>query len=111
MLKFFKKLLLISFPIILQQLFLNFASLLDTLMVGQLDEISISGVYVATQIVFVANLMIFGSIEGLSVFFSQFFGKKDDKHLKNTFAYKFVYSIIVAIFEIIIISECVLGEI
>ena len=88
MLKFFKKLLLISFPIILQQLFLNFASLLDTLMVGQLDEISISGVYVATQIVFVANLMIFGSIEGLSVFFSQFFGKRDDKHLKNTFAYK-----------------------
>ena len=104
MLKFFKKLLLISFPIILQQLFLNFASLLDTLMVGQLDEISISGVYVATQIVFVANLMIFGSIEGLSVFFSQFFGKKDDKHLKNTFAYKFVYSIIAAIFEIIIIA-------
>ena len=104
MLKFFKKLLLISFPIILQQLFLNFASLLDTLMVGQLDEISISGVYVATQIVFVANLMIFGSIEGLSVFFSQFFGKKDDKHLKNTFAYKFVYSIIAAVFEIIIIA-------
>ena len=88
----------------MQQLFLNFASLLDTLMVGQLDEISISGVYVATQIVFVANLMIFGSIEGLSVFFSQFFGKRDDKHLKNTFAYKFVYSIIAAIFEIIIIA-------
>lgn len=54
--KFIKKLFLVSLPIIIQQLFLNLASLLDTLMVGQLDEASISGVYIATQIVFVIKL-------------------------------------------------------
>ena len=89
---FIKRLTLISLPIILQQLFLNLASLLDTMMVGQLDEISISGVYIATQIVFVCNLMIFGSIEGASVFFCQFFGIKDKDHLKNCYALKYLFS-------------------
>ena len=73
---FIKKLTLIAIPIILQQLFLNIASLLDTLMVGQLDEANVSGVYIATQIIFVVNLMMFGSIEGGIVFFCQFLENK-----------------------------------
>ena len=101
---FLKRLVIISIPIILQQLFLNFASLLDTLMVGQLDDASISGVYVATQIIFVANLMIFGSVEGGTVFFSQFFGKRDIDHMRNSYAIKFVFSISIAILETIVLS-------
>ena len=89
---FIKKLVIISLPIIFQQLFLNLASLLDTIMVGQLDDISISGVYIATQIVFVCNLMIFGSIEGASVFFSQFYGNKDQDKMKNCYAIKYIFS-------------------
>ena len=96
-LQFIKKLTLIALPIILANLFLNIASLLDTMMVGQLDEQSISGVYIANQIIFVVNLMIFGSIEGASVFFCQFFGKKDIANLKKTFKFKIYASLIISI--------------
>jgi putative MATE family efflux protein len=103
LLSFLKKILIISLPIILQQLFLNFASFLDTLMVGQLDESSTSGVYVATQIIFVGNLMIFGSVEGAGVFFSQFFGQKNKLGLRNCYAYKYIFSLLIALFETICI--------
>lgn len=95
-LRFIKTLTIIAIPIILQQLFLNIASLLDTLMVGQLDDQSISGVYVGTQIIFVVNLMIFGSVEGASVFFCQFFGKNDVDNLKKTFKFKLYASFVVS---------------
>ena len=64
---FIKRLLIISIPIILQNLFVNLASLLDTMMVGNLEgvsEVSLSGVYIANQIIFVINLGVFGSVEG-----------------------------------------------
>ena len=96
MFAFIKRLILIAFPIVLQQLFLNFASLLDTLMVGQLDEISISGVYVATQIVFVFNMMA-------SVFFSQYFGTKDEEHMRKCYALKYVLSISFAIVGMVVL--------
>ena len=105
---FLKKILIISFPIILQQLFLNFASFLDTLMVGQLDPSSISGVYVATQIIFVGSMMIFGSVEGAGVFFSQFYGKGNKQGLKNSYALKYIFSLSIAILETICIY--VFGE-
>lgn len=93
---FIKRLIIIAIPIVLQQLFLNIASLLDTLMVGQLDEASVSGVYIATQIIFVVNLMMFGSIEGASVFFCQFFGKNDQANLKKSFTFKLYASLVIS---------------
>ena len=102
-LSFVKSLTLIAIPIVIQQLFLNIASLLDTLMVGQLDEASVSGVYIATQIIFVVNLAIFGSIEGSSVFFCQFFGKKDFVNVKKTFVFKILASTIISTLAMLII--------
>lgn len=101
--KYAKKLFCVSLPIIIQQLFLNIASLLDTLMVGQLDESSISGVYIATQIIFVINLMIFGSIEGGSVFLCQFKGSKDKDNITKSFAFKLYFSIFVSVLATLII--------
>ena len=99
---YIKKLLIISLPIILQQLFTNFASLLDTLMVGQLDETSVSGIYVATQIMFVSNLMVLGSLEGSSIFFSQYFGTSDQENMEKIYAYKYIFSIFVGVLTMVI---------
>ncbi len=101
--KFAKKLFCVSLPIVIQQLFLNIASLLDTLMVGQLDESSISGVYIATQIIFVINLMVFGSIEGGSVFLCQFKGAKDKNNITKSFAFKLYFSLIISVITTLVI--------
>lgn len=103
---FIKRLLIISIPIILQNLFVNLASLLDTMMVGNLEgvsEVSLSGVYIANQIIFVINLGVFGSVEGAGVFFSQFLGKKDNAHLSNTFAFKLMSSFVVTLISTILV--------
>ena len=101
---YIKKMLWISFPIILSQIFLNLASLLDTLMVGQLDDITISGVYVATQILFVVNLMIFGAIEGCSVFFCQYYGKNDEENMQKMYKLKFIFCLIISLIITILLS-------
>ncbi len=101
--KYIKALFLVSLPIIIQQLFVNIASLLDTLMVGQLDDSSVSGVYIATQIIFVVNLAIFGATEGGSVFLCQFKGLKDKDKITNSFSFKLMFSVILATMATIII--------
>lgn len=101
-LQFIKKLFIIAFPIIIQQFFLNIASLLDTMMVGKLDGSSVSGVYIANQIIFVITLMIFGATEGGSIFFSQFYGSKDKKNMTHCFAFKTYLSLIMAIITIFV---------
>lgn len=104
MFKYIRALIIIALPIIFQQLFLNIASLIDTMMVGQLDNASVSGVYVASQIVFVINLAIFGATEGGSVFFSQFFGSKDNENMKKSLVFKLYFSSIIAILCILIVN-------
>lgn len=85
---FYKLVLKITLPIMAQQVLINVVGLVDNLMVGTLNQDIISGVYIATQILFVMNLTLFGGLEGASIFFAQFFGSKDDKRLKQCFNFK-----------------------
>lgn len=101
---FIKSILRIATPIIIAQLLLNVASLLDNVMVGQLDDNNVSGVYIATQIIFVVNLMIFGSIEGASVYFCQFYGSKDKDNMKKSILFKFYSSLIISLLATIILQ-------
>ena len=101
--EFVLKLLKISIPIMIANLFTNVASLIDTMMVGKIDQINFSGVFVATQVIFVINLAIFGSVEGSSIYFSQFLGKKDSKHLRNSFAFKIIATLIVGTISTLIV--------
>ncbi|MDD6302764.1 MAG: MATE family efflux transporter [Bacillales bacterium] len=103
---FIKKLTIIAIPIIIQQFFLNIASLLDTMMVGKLDNASVSGVFIANQIIFVMNLLIFGATEGGSIFFSQFYGSKDKKYMTQCFSFKLLMSFILALICIIVALTC-----
>ena len=61
---FYKMVLLIAVPIMIQNGITNFVSLLDNIMVGQIGTEQMSGVAIVNQLMFVYNLCIFG---GLSV--------------------------------------------
>lgn len=104
--RFLKNLFIVSLPIIIQELLANLSALIDTLMVGRLEGVanaSVSGVYIATQILFIVNLMIYGSIEGGSVFFSQFFGIKDKEGMRNSFGFKLIASTLLSTIATIIL--------
>ena len=70
---FYKMLLAIVVPIIIQNGITNFVSLLDNLMVGRIGTEQMSGVAIVNQLIFVFNLCIFGAVSGAGIFTAQFF--------------------------------------
>lgn len=74
---FYKMLLAIVVPIIIQNGITNFVSLLDNLMVGRIGTEQMSGVAIVNQLIFVFNLCIFGAVSGAGIFTAQFFGHGD----------------------------------
>ena len=69
---FYKMLLAIVVPIIIQNGITNFVSLLDNLMVGRIGTDQMSGVAIVNQLIFVFNLCIFGAVSGAGIFTEQF---------------------------------------
>ena len=85
---FYKSLLALMLPILIQNGITNFISLLDNVMVGQVGTEQMSGVSIVNQLLFVFYLCIFGAISGAGLFSAQFFGKGDHKGVRYTFRFK-----------------------
>lgn len=95
---FYKRIIFIAFPMILQNAITSFVSFLDNIMVGQIGTEQMSGVAIVNQLIFVFNICIFGGVSGASIFGTQFFGKGDYKGQKHCFRIKvYTCAIILAI--------------
>ena len=88
--KFYRTVLLIAVPIMIQNGITNFVSLLDNIMVGQVGTNQMSGVAIANQLIFVYNLCIFGGMSGAGIFGAQFFGQGNNDGLRYVFRFKLV---------------------
>jgi len=88
---FYRTLLVILLPLVVQQGFTSFVNMLDTLMVGSLGEESLSAVGVVNQILMVFNLTLFGGLSGISIFGSQFAGKGDVDGMRQSFRAKLYF--------------------
>jgi Na+-driven multidrug efflux pump len=86
--EFYKMLLAVAIPIMVQQGFTNFVSMLDNIMVGRVGTEQMSGVAIVNQIIFVYNLCLFGGLSGVGIFTAQFFGKGDKEGIRNAFRFK-----------------------
>lgn len=85
---FYKMVLLVAVPIIVQNGITNFVGLLDNIMVGRVGTEQMSGVAIVNQLMMVFNISIFGAISGAGIFGAQFFGCKDHKGVRYTFRFK-----------------------
>ena len=85
---FYKMVLVIAVPMVIQNGITNFVSLLDNIMVGQLGTEPMSGVAIGNQLIFVFNLCIFGGISGAGIFCAQFFGSGNHDGVRQTFRFK-----------------------
>lgn len=81
---FYRRLLAILLPVLVQNVITNFVSLLDNIMVGQIGTESMSGVAIVNQLLFVFSLCIFGGMSGAGIFTAQFFGRGDKKGVADT---------------------------
>jgi len=94
---FYKRVLAISTPIIIQNGITNFVNLLDNVMVGALGTEAMSGVSIVNQFVFIFNLLIFGAMSAGGIFTAQYHGRGDVAGVRNTFRIKLLISVILGI--------------
>ncbi len=85
---FYKGLLAVMLPILVQNAITNFINLLDNIMVGQVGTEQMSGVSIVNQLIFVFQLCIFGALSGAGIFSAQFFGRGDHAGVRHTFRFK-----------------------
>lgn len=80
---FYKKLVLLAVPMIIQNFIVSSLNMTDTIMVGALGENQIAAVGIANQYFFFYNLIILGLTTGFSIFISQYWGSKNKKDIKK----------------------------
>lgn len=95
---FYKSVLIMVVPMIMQNLVTNFVSLIDNIMVGRIGTEQMNGVSIVNQFIFVFNITVFGAVAGPGIFGAQFFGKGDSKGQKYTFRFRIiVVTVIIAL--------------
>ncbi len=89
--RFYKRVLALAVPIMIQNGITNFVNMLDNIMVGGIGTNEMTGVATANQLIFVFNLVIFGAVSGAGIFGAQYFGQGDTKGVRNVFRFKIIF--------------------
>ena len=91
----YKKLFTIVAPIAFQYFMSSLVSASDAVMLGFLDQDSLSASSLAGQIAFVYSLFFMAFISGCNVLAAQYWGKKDSRTVEEVLALTMRYSLIV----------------
>ena len=86
--RFYKMVLAVAVPMMVQNGITTLVGLLDNIMVGQTTPEQMNGVAIVNQLLFVFNLCIFGGLSGAGIFTAQYFGSGDREGVRNTFRFK-----------------------
>lgn len=98
--KFYRMVLIVCIPIVIQNGFTNLASLLDNIMIGQLGTLSMSGVSISNQLFQVFNVSVFGAMSGAGIFLAQFYGRGNRDGVHNCFRIKMIIGVLISIIAI-----------
>jgi putative MATE family efflux protein len=94
---FYRRVLGVVLPIMIQNAITNFVWMLDNVMVGQVGNLPMSGVSIVNQLLFVFNLCVFGATSGAGIFTAQFFGNDDREGIRYTFRFKVIVCLMVCL--------------
>ena len=106
--EFYKRVLLLALPVMLQQGITNTVGLLDTLMVSSLGDFALGGVSIVSNIFFVLTALIIGAAAGSGIYIVQFFGAKNYDKMHQVFRARIIFLFVVSIIGISIAS--IFGE-
>ena len=82
---FWRDALRLALPVAIQNMLTSSFQLIDTLMVGQLGDLTLSAVGMAGQWSWLMNMVLFGACSGMSVLASQYWGVRDMKGIHRVF--------------------------
>ena len=93
---FYRRILAVALPMMIQNGISNFVQMLDNVMVGQVGTIPMSGVAIVNQLLFVFNLCVFGAASGAGIFTAQFKGREDNEGIRYTFRFKIMVGLLIS---------------
>ena len=99
---FYKSVITLLIPIVIQQFITSFVSLLDNIMVGSLGTEAISAASIANQVMLVFILAVFGGMSGAGIYGAQFFGKGDTDGMRYTFRCKMYFGVLISAAAILV---------
>ena len=102
---FYKMVLILIIPVIVQNTVTNLVNLLDNVMVGNLGTTHMSGVAIANHLVFVFNLSIFGALSGAGIYGAQFAGAKDWGSFRETLRMRLLVSLVITAIATMILTK------
>lgn len=100
---FYRMVLTVAVPIMVQNGITNFVSLLDNIMIGRIGTEQMSGAAIVNQLLFVFYLCMFGGMSGAGIFTAQYYGQKDHEGVRQTTRYKFWLGLILTVLAIVIL--------
>ena len=102
---FYKSLLVLATPIVLQNMVGSMLNMVDNVMVGGLGETSLAAVGIANQIFFIFALVLFGLNASLSIFISQYWGRKSFLEIRQAIGLGLMVSFL---FSVVFMTFCCL---
>jgi putative MATE family efflux protein len=95
--EYFRLLVKFTLPIALQNLIMAAFNLVASLMIGQLGETPVAAVGLASQILFLLNLVVFGVVSGAAMFMAQLWGKHDVANIRRVIGLTVKLSLLAAL--------------
>ncbi len=102
---FYKLLMIVVVPLIIQNTITNFVSLLDNIMIGRIGTEQMSGVAIVNQLLFVFNICVFGVTSAIGIFGAQYYGAGNEDGVRETFRLKIIASGLFAVLAIILFKS------
>ena len=94
---FYRELFVLVIPIVVQNLISSSVTVADTLMLGNVDQTSLSASGLAGQLMFLINVMFFGLNSAITILASQYWGKKDVKVISKILGVGLIIGMVVTI--------------
>ncbi len=102
--KFYRKVLTVTLPIMIQNGVTNFVGMLDNIMVGRIGTDQMSGVAIVNQLIFVFNICIFGALAGAGILGAQYYGKADHEGIRHVFRFKLICALLMVVLGIAVLG-------
>lgn len=99
---FYKMVLVVAIPIMIQNGITNFVSLLDNIMIGRVGTEQMSGVAIVNQLIFVYNLCLFGGVSGAGIFTAQYFGQGNHEGVRQTMRLKIWMVVMITVLTMVL---------
>lgn len=94
---FYRELFVLVIPIVIQNLIASAVSMADVVMLGRVDQTSISASSLAGQVMFLLNVVFFGLNSALTILAAQYWGKRDRKTISKILGIGLIISLAITV--------------